>query len=354
MTIQEMHIEFDQGSQQVAANKTLKLLPPEKDWILNRAQDRFIKSKLKAKLDERGRPTGGFEIQQLDADALRTIIVSSYDLVPYIDQDGRRYKCFLPPDYSYLLSDWSYTKKLCNGESPTVLTGALYVTAIRQEKSPLSIPPFYNEVEVFLHGKTVSIPNDLPYWNQFNGYDAVEDISFLRPYISLQGKWYWERFDNLYFPSYYIAVSNDSQTLLNPYVKVDGAVYNDKIKLSNYFTKQHLANGQYYDNRLSATDNISGMNSTEFIKSSFYSPISELSNGILYVYFDKSFIVSSVGISYVRKPQPMSLYLGCDCELPEEFHREVCALAIENFKGDLADYPGYQQKVADNNLRVNL
>lgn len=352
MTCKEMHIEFNQLLQQVAANKTLKYLPEEVDLILNKAQNRFIQSKLKQKTDDKGRPSGGFEVSQLDSDALRTLIVSSYDLVPYIDQDGRRYRCLLPPDYSYLLSDWSYTTLLCD-TIPKIITETLYVTAVRQDQSTKTTPKYYANMEVSLYGTIITIPSALPYMNQYQGYDTLDDIQFLTRTIALMGKWYWERFDNLYYPGYYIAVTTSNQVTIIPYISVDGIV-TTPVKTSFYQVKRHDGTGDYYDNRLSATDNISGMNSTEFIKSSYYSPISELSNGILYVYYDSSFIVSSVGISYIRKPQPISLYLNTNCEIPEEFHHNIIDLAVEETKGTLGDIQGWQQKVADNNSRVVL
>lgn len=352
MTVHDMHIEFNQSLQQVAANKTLKYLPPEVDWILNKMQDRFIQLRMKPKLDERGKPVGGFEVSQLDSDAIRTIIVSSYDLIPYIDQDGRRYRCFLPPDYSYLLSDWSYTTLLC-GTSPIITNSTMYITALRQQLSPKTTPPYYSNIQIQLGKSLVSIPNDLPYGNTYAGYDDIKEIDFIRKYLFLQGKWYWERFDSLYYPSYYINATTDPQGTLPPSMNVDGSS-SFTTKTSTIALQAHEGTGKYYDNRLSATDNISGLNSTEFYKSSYYSPISELSNGVLYVYNDNSFTISSVGISYVRKPQPISLYLNTNCELPEEFHQNICDLAVEYVKGTLGDVQGWQQKKADNDNRVTL
>lgn len=350
MTDFEMQIDFMQAMQQVAANKTLKYLPEEIDWIFNKMMDRFIKLKLKPKIDEHGQPTGGFEVSQLDADAIRTLIVSSYDLIPYIDQDGRRYKCFLPPDYSYLLSDWSYTTLLC-GTKPSATSETLFVRRLRQDYSGLTAPKYYASIHIQFGDKEVAIPTDLPYGNEYKGYDDKRNISFIRPLISLLGNWYWERFDSFYYPGFYLQTGTSNAVKFNSNIVIDGASFTnagfDTINVS-----KHLGTGKYYDNRLSATDNISGMNSTEFIKSSYYSPISELSNGILYVYNDESFIVSSVGISYIRKPRPISLYLNTDCELPEEFHRTIVDMAVEYAKGTLENIQGYQQKAADNDKRV--
>jgi hypothetical protein len=355
MTASEMHIDFGLKYDQVASAKTLKFEREEIDWLLTTAQNRFIQARLKPKVDERtGKTTGGFEIDQLDADAIRTIIVSSYDLVPYIDQDGRRYRCFLPPDYSYLLSDWSYTTLLCPDDPPpTVIKETMYITGLRLEKSQAPSPPYYGNLQISLGGQLVSVPGDLPYFNSYAGYVELQDIAFLRPWLAKQGKWYWEKFDSFNWPYFFLSTTTNNQLNLPPYITIDGFT-TTVTKLQSYPVTRHAGTGKYYDNRLSATDNISGMNSTEFVKSAHYSPISELSNGILYVYNDNSFIVSSVGISYVRKAQPISVILDTQCELPEEFHPNIVDLAVELAKGSVGNIPGYQTKVADNDKRVVL
>jgi hypothetical protein len=229
----------------------------------------------------------------------------------------------------------------------------MYITALRQQLSGKTLAPYYTNIQAQLGTSLVSIPNDLPYGNTYNGYDSIRDIDFIRKYISLAGKWYWERFDSFYYPSFYINATTNPQGSLPPSINVDGSS-SFVTKTSSYPLVSHGGTGKYYDNRLSATDNISGLNSTAFLKSSYYSPISELSNGVLYVYNDISFTVSTVGISYVRKPQPISLYLNTNCELPEEFHQNICDLAVEYVKGRLNDLPGYQQTRADNDARVMI
>lgn len=355
MTCRELHIGVEQGLQQVAANTTRKFLDDEIDWILNKIQNRFIQSKLKPSVDIKGNPTGGFEVSQLDADAIRTVIVTSYSMVPYVD-DGRRYKCFLPPDYSYLLSDWSYTKLLCGTDAPVEKASRLYITGLRQEHSIASAAPFYATVKVELGSTTQDLPTDLPYGQTYVGYKDKNDISFLIPYIARIGNYYWERFNTLNYPGYYINVSdrdNGTSPNVTPKITVDTNV-TQATKLSTLDLVQHTNPGDYYDNRLSATSKISGMNSTEFIKTSYYSPISELSNGILYIYKDKNFTVSEVGISYIRKPLPISLPLNLSSELPEEFHQALIDLCVEHIKGVLENKEGYAITKDENASRVVL
>jgi hypothetical protein len=354
MTPKQMHIEVRQGLQQVASNKTFKFLDEELDLILNKMTNRLIKLQLSQKTDPRGKPTGGFEVSQIGADMIRPLIVSSYSMVPYV-KDGRLYQCFLPPDYSFLLSDWSYTKLICDEDpAPVVTTDSLYLTALRQDISTAAASPYYvASFKTTLGGRSVEIPADLMADNNWIGLVKKDQVYELTQFIANKGQWYWELFGGQNMPGYYINVSTNSGQTIGAQSTIDGAV-NQNIKQQVMTLDSHRTNEntKYYDNRLMASDNISGLNSTEFYKSSYYSPISELAQGILYIYRGTNFIVSEVGISYIRKANPISISLNTKCELPEEFHSTVCDLAVEYIKGRLENYQSWQQTTADNDKRV--
>jgi len=351
MTVNEMHIELRQSANQIGANKSRKYEPEELDWILNKMYNRFIQSKLKPKKDG----SGGFELDQISADQIRTLIVPSYDLVPYVD-DSRRYQCFLPADYAYLLSDWSATTLLCTGDTITETAENLYITAIRQDYSTGASPSgFYRTLKVLFPDATVEIPTDLPYGNNYQGYTKKTDISFLIPWIRAKGQYYWERFADLFYPGYYIHTSLTPVASPIPTIgiTIDGITYHTYQYVIKNLVK-HTGTGQIRDNRLTASNKISGLNSTPFWKSSHYSPVSELGNGILYIYRDNSFTVNGVSISYIRKPVPISLSLNTNCELPEEFHQTICDLATQYMAGRLKDGDAYQLDKDDNDTRVVL
>lgn len=353
MTPEQMHIEVRQGVQQVAANKTYKYLPQELDLILNKMQDRLIKMQLAEKKDDKGKPTGGFEISQLGADIIRPLVVNSTPLVPFI-VDAQTYKCFLPYDYSYLLSDWSFTALMCDDTEPLVTSDTLYLTALRQELSNAATPNYYNTLVATLGGRTVNLPVDLTFDNAYQGYPEKSQINEITQFIAKRGAWYWERVGNQTFPGFYINLSTDPNSATGALITIDGATSNNVKLAQTVMTSHRTITGKYYDNRLTASDNISGMNSTEFYKSSFYSPISELSTGFLYIYRSTNFIVSGVGITYIRKPDPISISLNTKSELPEEFHSTICDLAVEYIQGRLQNVQAWQQTLADNERRVTI
>jgi hypothetical protein len=337
MNVRDMHIEVQQSVQQVAANRSRKFLPEEIDWVLNKMMGRYIQSRLRPKTDANGRPTGGFELDQLQADSIRSLLVTGKTLVPYAFDD-RRYKCFLPSDYQYLISDWSYTTNLC-GKTPEVGSSTLFITRLLQEKTTKGSAPFYENISVFLAGTNVAVPADLPYGNAHLGYPEKEDISFLVPWITWKSGLYWERFDDLYYPSHYLKVDTVAPAGSVSTV-IDGAAGTDVTGTITRPLKIHPGAGVHVDNRLSPSEVIASMNQARYFRTSFYSPISELAGNTLWVYRDNSFTVNSVQVTYVRKPQPISLSLNTDCEIAPEFHQTICDLAVEYLKGRVENDKG--------------
>lgn len=359
MTVRDMHIELDQSTQLVAANLTRKWYPEEKDWVLNKIQQRFIRQQLRPKKDTLGNLTGGFELDQIGSDSIRMLVVTNHNLVPYI-VDDKRYKCFLPANYSYMLSDNSSTKLICDAtvEEPTA-SHTHYRTALRQEQCPIDHTSHYVTMQISLPDQVIDIPTDLPAFNDYVGLANKKDISFLVPWILWKTGWYWERYDELYKPSWYIQVQNTvpgSAGIIIEGVGIGdpgGVAYTAPITSTKTYT-YHTAAGSQVNNRLSPTDVVGSLNQSSFFKTAYYSPLSELEGNLLWVYRDNSFIVSAVGISYVRKPQPISLSLNTDCELSEGVHQLICDQAVEYMQARVKDIQGASLSEADLAKRVIL
>lgn len=350
MTIREMQIDINQSTQLVAANRTRKWYPEEIDWVLNKIQDQFIRSKLRPRKDQSGMVTGGFELDQVNTDDIRMLITTNNTLKPYI-VDAERYKCFLPADYGYLISDGSRTTNLC-GATPSVIAQTLYITSLRQERSDKGSAPFYEDNVVVMPDQTVNIPDDLPYTNTYAGYPQLEDITFLIPWVLWKSGWYWEKFGNeVYNPSYYVQVQSSAPTV--PGVTVDGDPFVEYTTVTRALT-YHAGTGKLVNNRLSSTDTIRNLRQAAFYRTAEYSPITELEGNVLWIYRDSSFIVNNVEVSYIRKPRPMSLSLNSDCELAETAHRTICDLATEYLQGRVKDLQGMQISEANMIKRLTL
>ena len=356
MNIREQHIEINQSLQKVAANRTRKFLDAEIDWVLNKMLSRFIQLKL------RPRKGGKFSFDQLDLDAIRPLLVKT-TLPAYIDPDfPSRYKTFLPTDYSYLIADYSYLYNTCNAEALEAINSPVYLRWLRLSYTNKSAAPFYETAILTADGTNIlNIPAGLPYEKVYSGYSSKADIAFLSPWmihtlnqrmqpgVQVGFEKYGEEYkaDNIVFASDYSIVA--------PSLAFDGInvtlLEEQILELKRYNSDAVITPTA---NRLESSEDVPTLLTTAFYKSSIQSPISELQGQLLYIYGDPSFTVIKCGINYIRKPRPMSLTLGSDCELAPPFCQTLCDMAVQYIKGRLENGAGEQLIEKDLETRVIL
>lgn len=351
MTVKEMHIEVEQSTQQIASNRGRGFLPEEIDWILNKMQERFISSCIVPKKDG----SGGFEVSQAHADYIRMLITQK-TLTPYIQPHG--YSCFLPGNYRNLLADSSYTYNLCNTVAVHPVTPeTLFITKQNQYKSEKEARPFYETMELQMPGITLSLTNITAGVNdQYAGLSEVDDWSFIVPLFLYYGNQtkdlYWEYLGNSYYKGAYITVDTEEPEGAVG-ITVDGDDHMNGVTSTVIMQKHVNVNSSIVNNRLCPSDLIPALNQSHYRKTAYYSPISELSGSYLLVYANDSFIVTGVNVVYVRKPRPISLSLGSDCELAgEKTHQIICDFATEYIKGTVQNVEGRNLKSADIAERV--
>lgn len=349
MNTRAMHIEVEQSMQHVAAARTRKFLPEELDWVLTKMQDRFITGCM------RPLPSGGFELDQNGYTKIGHLVMPNVAIDAFIESNTT-YKCPLPPDYGYLISNSSLVNPLCSPEQPVVASDTLFITKLRQDFSSLTLgvhPKYYYEVIVDLPDQTITIPTDLPYSNTYDGYLQKPDVlTFLVDWIVWKAKtWYWEKYDTLYYPGYYIQVQKSSPSAST--LQVDESDVTS-TGVSSQVRTRHTNAGVPTNNRLVSSADIPRLQQDNYYKTSFYSPISELSGQVLRIYRSNSFIVSGAVITYVRKAQPISLSLGSDSELSSLYHQAICDLAVEYLKGRVENPQGKQIITEDIAARVTI
>jgi hypothetical protein len=101
MTAQEMIYALEQGLQRVAANAYDFLLDEEKEFWLNRAQDRFIKDRAFISGDVK---RIGFEGNQKRLDDIRTLVTQDYTDTWTPETTAGWQQVDLPADYLYLVN----------------------------------------------------------------------------------------------------------------------------------------------------------------------------------------------------------------------------------------------------------
>ena len=347
MNIREMSIEIQQATQNIAAATRRKLMPDECDWLLNKNQERFIQSKVKPKKDG----SGGFQVDQMDTDSIRTLLVSGKALPSQLS-DEDEYTVQLPADYSYLISDDSKTMALCTGTRPSLLTVTDNILALPLVTTK-SAARFYATIALSLTPTlTVSLADMLTlYGSTFTGTASKDEKYLVRDAMLwyfrnvLKLTVYWESYRSVYKPNSFLFIGYTAGT-----ITIDGQSAVNGTLTTITYTRYDTTDGNWKPNRLTASDKISTMQVTPWTRSSYITPISELAGKELRVYGDASFIVTGVKVSYVKKPRRLSLALSQDCELPEEFHQAICDLTVEYFKAMTTD-PSWEMKLKDNMSR---
>lgn len=101
MTVQEMHYDFKMKLNKIDSEQYRNLRVPEIDWLLNEAQEFFIKSIAFPRVPNHL----GFETSQRTIDDIRTIVIDNKQLEKDLINSEDRQKVFiLPTDYMFYIS----------------------------------------------------------------------------------------------------------------------------------------------------------------------------------------------------------------------------------------------------------
>lgn len=347
MNVQEQHIEINLSSQKIASNVNRNFDPSELDWILNKMVDRFIKDRIKEDKDSLG-----FDATEIDLDALRTIIVNDR-FIPVFTQNGEQeVYADLPGDYSYLIDDASAVINNCDSRFKTASkftskTKNIYTYPINASTKAGS-GPFYTDFTFTLNATAIITVTAGP------GLRTKEELFTFKNYLlgklwdlQISGvEFYWERYNGIYSRQSIIVVSDAVQT--GNSITIDGTTtagatssvvrtYAPTITSRSKIVSNRLIRGQVRSNVLDST----------FAGTSSESPISAITQAKLKVYYGENFIVNKLRITYVRKPSKISLSLGQDCDLAEEFHMQICDMAVLYIK-ELTMAPDWELKLRDN------
>ena len=125
MTIEEMHYDFKMKTNKVDSQQYKGLLVPEIDWVLNEAQELFVKMILNPGLKR----DLGFELNQRSIDDIRPLVVHA-DCTPVVDNIG-----VLPTDY------WRYVRSEVKADKGTCTDIGIKVF-IRQHDDTFELSPF--------------------------------------------------------------------------------------------------------------------------------------------------------------------------------------------------------------------
>jgi hypothetical protein len=358
MTPQELHIQVNQDLQRVASYVYDDFEVEEIDIVLNKMQDRFIDDKVKR--DAQG---GGFQVDQVDLDNLRSVLVSDVELPVYVDTVRKQGFIIFPDDYRYLIRDSSLIFKTCIKPEDseyflldTTPIDALSSTLLPFPKTTETSTP-YSEVVIQYNGNTLFTLADYPELS--SGLEEPEQRFIILNLIldsirrekptGLVGA-YWETYDKVYKKDSFILVS-DPTAVLPISITVDGTTTTGVTSSITGLVVSSNTATEEVSNRLTKTEGLSDVKRlNHYTKTIARSPISSIAGNRLYLHFDESFIPTKVIIDYIRIPRKISLPLGISCELAETTHQKICDLAVEFIKNTI-EQTSYDSKLRDNMLR---
>ena len=348
MTVREMHIDVEQAMQQLGANKRRKLISEEIDWILNKNMLRVIDLSV-----TKTQTSSGYVYDRAGLDKLRNITVKTEAQV-YMNDIYEGYAP-LPPNCLHTIADESYVTQLCNNPRPAQADYSYVINRFKLPHSSKPASPYYKEIiitknstEIFRLSTYVHSIAE----KAWEGLKSRPESFFIRGLLldrlqALGELPYWETYDMRHYPGELIIVSASDFK-----ITIDGT---DLTKTTDTISRKHYSGtGLWKKNRLYSSADAPALRNIAFYSTYYESPLSEVVDDRLFIYTDKSFIVSKSLITYIRRPRKISLILGQDCELSSEsVQQNICDLSVEYIKKIIED-PSWETKLQDNIQRTTI
>lgn len=327
MDITEMHLNIDLELNKLNSNLYEIILPQEKDYFLNRAQERFIKQRYGALSNSKRE---GFEMSQKRIDDLRNLLVPNYYdkcfRLPVTDFDyTNKLKFYFPGDYMFLTSSRSKMKHNYCG----VLTPVDTVVTFKTVTFNFPNSGNYSLLQMFVNGNVV-----LPV-GSLSGLDVQDKTLAIQTAIDILNSNLpstWKAYSGNYreVKGDIVFVTTDTQVFSYTFAETP-IIINTVTNTKTYL----VANGneEIVANRFAQQDDVYIMQQDPFNKTdAFEGPLTIIHTDSIDVFFrptgPEAFIVQEIAISYLRKPRLMSSTTNQSCELSEETHAEILRDAV--------------------------
>lgn len=369
MNVLEMHIAWKQGMDKVHSERDDQFLPQEIDIELNRAMQRFIDQRY----GKNNIYQEGFEQSQKRIDELRSLLVE-YEGPVVFKEEVLMGNIFadsfqLPNDYMYLVNqrskiyvdnckdiDFSYeqippqyyfTFSLQNFFVDE--NGPQFLKGIRMET------PSQQTVTVWEPSQQLLDSGYQPTQYPENTTALVNDIlANSQPGFQV----FWQSYNQLDFPGQFIVVVDDTF----PFVQAQTTqlvAYDQSLSTVNSTPLRELnMSGQarrvpvgdvqtkHVLNRFSQQDDVYRLLKDPFNTTFEKEPLTTIRDSFIDVYTNSIFIIDTIKITYIRKPLPISISLGYDCELPEHTHQTIVDMAVASGLERTSD-PRYKTQAAE-------
>lgn len=345
-TIQEMHLQIDLELNKLNSNLYDIILSQEKDYFLNKAQERFIKQRYSSKSNSK---RDGFEMSQKRIDDLKNLLVPNYyDKTYKLASDDfdltTKSKFYFPADYMFLTSTRSkITYNPCGTITKQEAVKTYYIATTNLNPAIES----YQYLKVWVDGTCVinfADPATLalyPGLANLTKEDKGVVLEFILNNIAHIGLKFYSTFKN--YSANIVAVGEAMLWGNIGFSYTSGAIVpvnpTEAVAVNyTYFTA--TGTQDVVPNRFAQQDDVYVMQQDPFNKTNVLDgPLTIIHTNSIDVFFEPDiFIVNEIAISYLRKPKLMSLTINQSCELDEETHAEILRdavnLLLEDFEAD--------------------
>jgi|TARA_R110002096_G_scaffold98290_1_gene218832 hypothetical protein len=374
MNVTEMHIAVQQGVDKIHSLQADMLLSEEIDIELNKNMSRFINTKYgKNNIYQKG-----FEESQKRIDDLRTLVTEYEASVTFKEvlSEGQIWvdTFQLPFNYMYLV----------NQSSRVWIDGCKPITY--ELENPVDVAFFALNLNSFVCNnatgtsaafiESITMTEDIddgtsnvaPIWAPTISAVYPTDIEAIKQdIIDNPGdgfEIYWEQYSTLNYPGNFIVVVN---TELYPWFNPDSSmgaqtqavgegagdvsnVYSPALLMDNAYSEKRVpaaASSRIMSgNRFSQQDDIFTLLKDPFNTTKHTTPLTTIRGQAIDVYTSDIFIIDTVKITYIRRPNEISLSLGVDCELPDHAHQEIVSMAVSSILEEISD-PRYKTAVGE-------
>ena len=373
MNVTEMHIAVQQGVDKIHSLQADMLLSEEIDIELNKNMSRFINTKYgKNNIYQKG-----FEESQKRIDDLRTLVTEYEASVTFKEEFGNGIfvdTFQLPFNYMYLVNQSSkvwidrckpMTYEL---ENPVdVAFFALNLNSFVCNNAAGTSAAFIESIQM-QEDIDDGASNVANIWTSIIDATYPTDIEAIKQnIIDNPGdgfEIYWEQYSTLNYPGNFIVVVNIESY---PWFNADSsmgsqtqAVGNGAGDASNVYSPGLLMDNAYSEkrvpsvassrimsgNRFSQQDDIFTLLKDPFNTTKHTTPLTTIRGQAIDVYTSDIFIIDTVKITYIRRPNEISLSLGVDCELPDHAHQEIVSMAVSSILEEISD-PRYKTAVGE-------
>ena len=389
-----MHLAVQQGVDKINSLQADMLLPEEIDIELNKSMSRFINTKYGIN----NKYNKGFEESQKRIDDLRSLVVEYAAPVNFKEQYNNKIwvdTFRLPPDYLYLVSQRSNVIiDNCDPINFSIFSSGDFSYFLINESA------FHNSTIFIDRMRLVADPTDPSLGNismlNLLGTDAPIEGTYAYPadeatlHLDITDpnnwatgfEWYHESYSHIQAPGFFICIVDtnlypwfnyDSSVtnsvsstnlvtqavgmfktsigLEDPLNTTTDALYND----TNYLEKREVTSSNDITadmtlNKFVQHDDVAKLLNDPFNTTKHTSPLTTIRDQYIDIYTSDIFIIQDVKITYIRKPQQISLSLGISCELPIHTHQEIVDITVSSILEGIGD-PRY--KSASNEANKN-